>query len=208
MQDRFAGDSGDFGKYGLLRALARPPLYLGVIWYLTPDGESGGSRTEYLRNPERYRSCDPSLFDNLAALYRGDRSISRILSLPILPPGTRYVAEPVPSPLMREAWFTRALSATAACDLAFLDPNNGLAPLSLPKSRAAGCHYVYPEEISALHTRGQSVLVYHHLSRRESAESQLQYWIRGWVRAPVHFASTGVDPVPSFSCRHTRIATC
>ena len=38
MQDRFVGDIGDFGKYGLLRALtgtypeAEPRLSLGVVW--------------------------------------------------------------------------------------------------------------------------------------------------------------------------------
>lgn len=58
MQNRFAGDIGDYGKYGLLRALAKLPLRLGVIWYLTPDGDSGGNRTGYLQMPERFRSCD------------------------------------------------------------------------------------------------------------------------------------------------------
>ena len=39
MQNKYVGDVGDFGKYGLLRRLACPeftesPLSLGVIWYL------------------------------------------------------------------------------------------------------------------------------------------------------------------------------
>ena len=37
MQDRYVGDIGDFGKYGLLRALCGRDLYLGVVWYLIPD---------------------------------------------------------------------------------------------------------------------------------------------------------------------------
>ncbi len=41
MQNRYTGDVGDFGKYGLLRALCsddgKRKLKLGVNWYLVPD---------------------------------------------------------------------------------------------------------------------------------------------------------------------------
>ena len=44
MQNRYVGDLGDFGKYGLLRALCvpgdalgGPELSLGIVWYLVPD---------------------------------------------------------------------------------------------------------------------------------------------------------------------------
>ena len=42
MQDRYAGDLGDFLKLGLLRWLVAPsfdapPHRLGVVWYLAPD---------------------------------------------------------------------------------------------------------------------------------------------------------------------------
>lgn len=36
MQDRYTGDSGDYIKYVLLRALSLG-LKLGVAWYLYPD---------------------------------------------------------------------------------------------------------------------------------------------------------------------------
>ncbi len=41
MQDRYAGDIGDFGKIGLLRALRVQGLSIGVNWYLveTMDAE-------------------------------------------------------------------------------------------------------------------------------------------------------------------------
>ena len=72
MQDRFVGDIGDFGKYGLLRALtgiypeAKPSLSLGVVWYLNvkePDSRGDGQRLRYLDNPDHFRDCDPELFD-------------------------------------------------------------------------------------------------------------------------------------------------
>jgi hypothetical protein len=174
MQDRFAGDIGDFGKYGLLRALARPPLSLGILWYLTPDGESGGDRRKYLKDPARFRPCDPSLFDALTAFHGGERRVSRILLYPILPSGTLSVQDPVPAAPLREGWFSTALSITRPCDLVFLDPDNGIAPRSIPRSRSASGHYVYPEEIEAFHSREQSVLIYHHLSRREPVAHQIQ----------------------------------
>ncbi len=42
MQDRYTADIGDFGKYGLLRALCSPVddgsnAWLGLVWYLVPD---------------------------------------------------------------------------------------------------------------------------------------------------------------------------
>jgi hypothetical protein len=176
MQDRFAGDIGDFGKYGLLRALAGSPLRLGIVWYLTSDGDSGGNHREYLDRPERFRPCDQSLFDALIAFNRGEPRIARISHFPILPLDTLRVDEPLPPPAGREDWFGMALSATRYCDLIFLDPDNGLAPRSVPCSRATACHYVYPEEIAAFRSRRQSVLVYHHFSRRNSVERQLRDW--------------------------------
>lgn len=44
MQDRYVGDIGDFGKYGLLRALCAHDLSLGVVWYLVPDESRPGRR--------------------------------------------------------------------------------------------------------------------------------------------------------------------
>lgn len=39
MKNQYFGDVGDFGKYGLLTALASNEIKLGVNWYLTQDDE-------------------------------------------------------------------------------------------------------------------------------------------------------------------------
>ena len=77
MQNRYVGDVGDFGKYGLLRALCRPsgaenrPLRLGVVWYLTTDEthNNDGRHIGYLeptpKNLRDFRACDPDLYDTL-----------------------------------------------------------------------------------------------------------------------------------------------
>ena len=76
MQHKYVGDVGDFGKYGLLRALAGittqgEPLSLGIAWYLngSETGTPGdGKHTSYLTKPEEYRNCDPELFDCMSQI--------------------------------------------------------------------------------------------------------------------------------------------
>lgn len=49
MQNRFVGDIGDFGKYGMLRCLISTGYRLGFNWYLTPDGtDNAGGFIDYL----------------------------------------------------------------------------------------------------------------------------------------------------------------
>lgn len=83
MQDNYVGDIGDYGKYGLLRAVSNEGLSLAVNWYLTtpqkPGKQDDGKYVSYLAEPERYRHCDPALFDSLASLVReGRRSIEAV----------------------------------------------------------------------------------------------------------------------------------
>ena len=60
MQDRYAGDIGDFGKFGLLKELSHRGLSIGVNWYKTlplksekkADGtfkQDDGRHKDYLR---------------------------------------------------------------------------------------------------------------------------------------------------------------
>lgn len=82
MQTRYIGDVGDFGKFGLLRALAgqfpsaAPRLSLGVVWYLVSrheannDGMHDGylnlkSRAAHERVARSFRECDPDLYSEL-----------------------------------------------------------------------------------------------------------------------------------------------
>jgi len=37
MQDKYVGDIGDFGKYALLKSLAKRDVPLGIVWCLTND---------------------------------------------------------------------------------------------------------------------------------------------------------------------------
>jgi hypothetical protein len=76
MQDRYAGDLGEFLKFGLLRWLAPPDSprpRLGVIWYRTADEghNADGKHVACLtpgRSAGRLRQLDPDPYDRLACI--------------------------------------------------------------------------------------------------------------------------------------------
>jgi hypothetical protein len=195
MQDRYVGDVGDFGKYGLLRALSgpsngKPALSLGVVWYLVPaEGNNGdGSKIQYLTLPADraafFRECDPALFDTLREVVAGgSRSTEMVRDASVLPTGTTFFAEPLTFTSLerngkarrsyREAWLQGACEATQKCELVFLDPDNGIGKTIAPHAKQ-GVKYTYPAEVSAFLDRGQSVVVYHHLGRQGTAREQMK----------------------------------
>jgi hypothetical protein len=180
MQDRYAGDVGDFGKFGLLRHLCGKTAQdkhgrlekPGVVWYKTDPGKSevdngDGGHTSYLKksaksakdeNDSRFRTCDARLYDALARIvFRDqDRSITALEKADLLP-GAVYWNEKIAPP--RSHWFNGALDKTASCDLVFVDPDNGLAwTEGSPK-------HVSLDEIRLLTRRKPrpSVVIYHHV---------------------------------------------
>lgn len=65
MKNQYVGDIGDYGKYGLLRFLARHGIKIGINWYLTENDDSADGRfTNYLEKPDD-RYYDPELYDEL-----------------------------------------------------------------------------------------------------------------------------------------------
>jgi hypothetical protein len=125
VQDRYAGDIGDFGKYALLKALAGEDLRLGVHWYLNADEESNndGKFTGY----SHLRHCDPALHDSLSAISTGGcRSVSAVESAGILPGNTifyskalsvRNVTDYNERSVQREAWNRQALETLSSAQL-------------------------------------------------------------------------------------------
>lgn len=186
MENQYTGDVGDFGKFGLMRALAQQDstLRLGLIWYLYPDErlKNDGKFTDYLtdtpKNDGQYRVCDPELYDQLRELLRdGLRKVDQIPQLNILPRTVffdeqlEFVGPPAERPAARKSWLARALDATAKCDILLLDPDNGLECKVTRRRQRAG-KYVYFDEIAPMVERGQTVIVYQHLDRSAPAEVQ------------------------------------
>ena len=150
MQDRYVGDVGDFGKYGLLRYLTGQreapstsdmPTRLGVVWYLYPNEANGdGKFTGYLckahKDSANFRVCDPSLYDKLQRLVETDnRNILAVQQSGILPVKTLYYGKSLSFPqgmsridkqVKRTGWFDGALEATYNADVVFVDPDNSV----------------------------------------------------------------------------------
>ena len=197
LQNRYVGDVGDFGKYGLLRALCLPdagkqqPLSLGVVWYLTSDEthNNDGRHIGYLeptpKNLLAFRACDPELYEGLGEIVRGgDRNVSAIRRRRILPEGTVYYERvlDLKSSIARlrsasriqnrQEWVEGAVRATRDCDVVFVDPDNGIGSTNQASSRQGG-KYVLLEEVAHYFAKGQTVIIYHHLNRRSSAGDQI-----------------------------------
>ena len=194
MQNRYVGDIGDFGKYGLLRRLCADDLSLGVVWYLVPDegSDGNGAHVGYLdptsTNLRRFSYCDPDLYDALGeVVHNGTRSVRRVSERAILPPGTVFYEEPLSFEGMpgigsaatksrldhRSDWVQGALEATQGCDVVFADPDNGLES-GTPRHHRKGPKFAYYDELVPYLKRGQSLVIYHHLHRSYSTKQQVR----------------------------------
>ena len=197
MQNRYVGDIGDFGKYGLLRficGLRENPntkrlFRLGVVWYLHPDEShnSDGKYTGYLaRTPEshdRFRVCDPLLYESLRQLIvAGERHVTRVRKIGILPYDTEYYERSLSYPrgqsrisrqASREEWIEEALKATSEADVIFVDPDNGISETVDPLSKS-GPKFVFMDDLQEFAGRNQTLVVYHHLGRRGTAAEQIK----------------------------------
>ena len=69
MQDRYAGDIGDFGKFGLLRELKRQGFSIGINWYKTEPGDSEKHEDGKYPIPESLHRCDPWLAERLTFVF-------------------------------------------------------------------------------------------------------------------------------------------
>ena len=176
MQDRYAGDIGDFGKIGLLRALQSQGLSVAVNWYLVEvmDSEKNADGTfkqedgKYLI-PDQLKLCDPILAEILTGIAQSNRRSVKALEQADLIPGAVYNNEPVPVN-GRSEWHHRALEKLKNADLVFVDPDNGMLVKSVGKKSVKSVKYTFYEEVRDYVRRGQSVLIYNHRSRKQETQ--------------------------------------
>lgn len=179
MQDRYAGDIGDYGKIALLKELHNQGLSIGVNWYKTEPlafeiKRNGGYKQNdgaYGISPE-LKVCDPDLAEILTKIATDDhnRSVCSLESANLIPDAV-YYPDTVPVD-NREAWHANALSFFRKnnADLVFLDPDNGLLVPSAKKGSPRSVKYAYYEEVADYLDAKQSVLIYNHRSRKNELE--------------------------------------
>lgn len=208
MQDRYAGDVGDFGKFSLLKELSRQGLSIGINWYKTktldsekkPDGRIKQNDGGYTKIPEVLKNCDITLAETLSAIAEcNDRSISKLEESHLLPNAV-YYNEKVPVE-GREDWHRQAVSffKDSHSDLVFLDPDNGLLVPSVKKHQPRSVKYAFYEEVQNYIEQGQSVLVYNHRSRKPELQyfHEIESRLREAIKDPAIFEIT----FPRFSIR-------
>lgn len=170
MKVQYLGDVNDYRKYALLRLLAGSGLKIGINWLLTADdGRRDGNKRGYLAQEAQWGAYDPDLFALLAKLPAAPtlQDLRQIEQLGIIP-GAVYFDLPVPSgAAAREAFHAASMNAFTACDLIFFDPDNGLAPPSVSKTRSQGVKFVFDDELAGHFEAGRSLLVYQHFPRVE-----------------------------------------
>jgi hypothetical protein len=182
MRDKFVGDVGDFGKYGLLRALCGKDLALGVVWYFVRD-----RMVDYLKDSERrFEECDGELFEVLRNLVDDcQRKTATIEASGLFPLDTVFFDDEVPTDGWRRTeWLDRALEKTSRCTVVFLDPDNGLTHAKPPTVK-----HVSLNEVQRFASEDKSVVIYHHLPRRKH-DDEVKAWKRELRRTldgvPVH----------------------
>jgi hypothetical protein len=175
MQDRYAGDVGDFGKFYLLRTLFdNENDRIGVVWYNYPNEghNNDGLHIGYLCN-EDYATLDSELVRGLASVVKNlcERTITHLETQKLLPEHTVYFSDEITnkskSEVEREVWFQKALEKVKQCSVIFLDPDNGLEVKSVNKNNKKAGKYVFYDEIKEFVKNGATrvCVVYHHLGR-------------------------------------------
>ena len=167
MQDRYAGDIGDFGKFGLLRFVEDEDLSVGVNWYLTkPINEIESKKNDGKHEiKDKYRECDIELFNALKDVFNAERNIKSIEIKQLLKTNMYY------SKLInidnRDGWHNDALQQLSNCDVIFLDPDNGLEVDSAKHNKKMLSKYVLLEEVKSYLDKKKSVIFYNQRSRKK-----------------------------------------
>lgn len=202
MQDRYAGDVGDYVKLALVRALGASGR-VGVSWYLYPDERhnADGRHTAYLSKHENWRHLDPELFDILQATAFGRRSVRSLQSA--FGQSSCFVADPVPAELpasersaARKIWFERSLDQLSQCELVFADPDNGLVDDEVWRRRARNFGKQIPLSEARALSEDRCAIIYHHNSRFKGGhDAEVDHWLRALGMPAIAVRAT------AYSCR-------
>ena len=199
MQDRFAGDVGDFGKFSLLKNIfpEDSSYRLGIVWYLFPDeGHSKDGRHIGYSVKEDYCRCDAGLCGKLGGMNAdGDRSVAGLESLELLPKNPIYYSDrldfhltyPTQSQVdkserkeRRRKWLKVAVKKMSDRNALFLDPDNGLEIDSCKHiHQIKSGKFAYYCEVNDLFKGKDVCVIYHHLNRhKKHGTHENQVWSR------------------------------
>lgn len=173
MQDRYAGDVGDFGKLGMLRKMAELDMKIGVNWYLTDKPEehinADGKHTGYL-NDRSFMGCDDKLLEALGTVIKNDRSVAALESANLIHNANYYKELIKPgsdNDFIRSKWHKDSLEKLSNSDIIFCDPDNGLIVKSVSQKSNKSDKYITPDELVSYYQAGKSIVFYNHRCREK-----------------------------------------
>ncbi|MEI0738825.1 hypothetical protein VQ056_23005 [Paenibacillus sp. JTLBN-2024] len=181
MQDRYAGDVGDFGKLALLRGImdeSKGQLKIGIQWYYVPNESHNkdGKHISYLGHQNNYRNCDEALFDELKGLIsNSNRTIHQLESLKAVS-GITFFNSKLSCYVekyskgkrteIRAEWLESAFDTLKEMNIIYFDPDNGFeVPSVVNKEKKKASKYIYYDEVERYVNDKKSVIIYQHLFR-------------------------------------------
>ncbi len=213
MQNRYAGDIGDYSKFVLLRKLFASREYrIGLVWYLYPDESHNGDgrHTAYIEK-QTYAECDGELVTRLARVIHRERNIKALEEAGVLPANSIYFSQALDFHhrfprqtgqhkhlrlTSRMQWLQRACTAVKGCNVVMLDPDNGLEIKTCSKIHLGKSgKFAYYSEVQQFFNGAKVCVVYNHLNRTDSHIAQIEYRANA-LKARIQ----GVDSV--FGIRH------
>lgn len=184
MQDKYAGDIGDFVKLGLLRALS-PNRKLGIAWYKYPDenNKSDGKIISYLSKDAIHKELDSDLYDHLKNVVSNERTIASLQSVFTNvefhddSASAKHLKKDQRS-AWRTQWFEGVMQKLENCDLVFADPDNGMIDDSEHRRREFEFGKQIPlSEVKSI-AKGRCAIIYHHNTRRAGGhKAEIQHWL-------------------------------
>ena len=174
MQNRYAGDVGDFSKFGLLRQIGIKGLVVGVNWYLVADEahNNDGKHIGFLTD-KRYDDCDDELRDSLHSVVKHERSVFMLEKQQLIHNAVYFSEQlypPMTNDFSRNDWHKQAMKRFSSANIVFLDPDNGILVKSTSMKSAKSIKFVLRDEICDYYATGHSVVIYNHRCRQVEAE--------------------------------------
>jgi hypothetical protein len=168
MQVEQIGGVGDFGKFALLRHLAKDRR-LAVCWYLTGESDEGKDRDrhfDYLKRRDDFRHFDPEVFDRLLEFDGGSRALIDPLTelhMSGILENAVFLRQQVPRQAsLRRQWPDALVRSVRGTNLVFLDPDAGIQGKRLTPSHVALA------EIAALRSPERTLIIGHQQSGRRA----------------------------------------
>lgn len=173
MQNRYAGDIGDYSKFILIKRLFKNQS-IGLVWFLYPN-ETHNSDGLHI-NYQNYKLSDKeltSILQNIGiskqrSVYKMQKKLTKYFNDQKI----KYFDEFIENNFhytqrekLRKRWIEKAIKCIKNCNVVFLDPDNGIEVKSIKKTNKKSGKYVFFDEIEKFLKACEILVIYQHFPR-------------------------------------------